>query len=311
MQQAIIVVLFNFMGGSVMTKRFFLFTFSIVLFLGNGLFGMEDASENQIISLNGRPDLLVSEIMNLLGVQDKSRLIHKIVELATKNEDLGFLTVDGEVVESLIKQLFEYDFNFNQLDENNKTPLDCAIANGDNDLIETLKNLGGKETYHVKGRKLKELLEALSNVEGVKHKLLCIDLGGGYSRNITKDDIVSLSQYDVGSLNLRHNNLKSLPCEFVNLSKLQKLNLNRNWELSREALETVFSMKSLEKLDIGSCSITLLPGFCKNLTKLRELCLDYNKLSKRSIRAVCEIASLEKLDLSCTNLRNLSSELKK
>lgn len=108
-------------------------------------------------------------------------------------------------------------------------------------------------------------------------------------------------------LELYHNNLYSLPEEFVKLKHVTFLDLNLN-NLTKFPPE-IFYLTKLETLKLGSNHITVIPKEIRNLSNLKELKLWKNQIDQIP-GEVCELKNLVWLDLSDNNISTLPEKIK-
>ncbi|XP_038642661.1 uncharacterized protein LOC119958299 [Scyliorhinus canicula] len=128
------------------------------------------------------------------------------------------------------------------------------------------------------------------------------DLQGKRGTNCSHQSLVSiphsLSQ-DTEILLLNDNNLTSVSLtSFKSLSKLKELNLTNN---QIQHFDPDYSLP-LEKLEISSNSLTTIPNF-SNLTTLRILILDHNKIPDLPEGAFDDLLALEELSLRGNTIR--------
>ncbi|MFS0514113.1 COR domain-containing protein, partial [Nostoc sp. UIC 10607] len=110
------------------------------------------------------------------------------------------------------------------------------------------------------------------------------------------------------SLDLRRNQLSSLPPEIVQLTNLQSLDLNNN-QLSSLPPEIV-QLTNLQSLDLRRNQLSSLPPEIVQLTNLQSLNLDSNQLSSLPPE-IGQLTNLQSLDLFNNQLSNLPPEIGK
>jgi Leucine Rich Repeat (LRR) protein len=110
------------------------------------------------------------------------------------------------------------------------------------------------------------------------------------------------------SLDLRNNWLSSLPPEIGKLTSLQSLDLRNNW-LSSLPPE-IGKLTSLQSLNLNSNQLSSLPSEIGKLTSLQRLELSSNRLSSLPSE-IGELTSLQRLELSSNRLSSLPPEIGK
>jgi Leucine-rich repeat (LRR) protein len=108
------------------------------------------------------------------------------------------------------------------------------------------------------------------------------------------------------TLDLSNTNLRTLPREVGQLTRLRTLKLDKNTVEELPAI--VCDLIQLETLDAGNNNLRMLPRELGQLTRLLTLNLYGNSLEELSA-TVCDLIQLETLDLSNNNLRMLPREV--
>ena len=116
----------------------------------------------------------------------------------------------------------------------------------------------------------------------------------------------SIKQKNITSLNLRSNNLSSLPAEIGQLGRLTSLNLNFNNLTSIPA--EIGRLNKLTSLDLRFNNLTSLPAEIGQLNRLTSLNLSYNNLTSLPAE-IGQLNRLTSLDLSYNNLTSLPAEI--
>lgn len=158
-------------------------------------------------------------------------------------------------------------------------------------------------------------------------KLERLQISTGYNLANLANNLSELK--NLTYLNLKDNNLRSIPEELFKIESLKELilsgnlievisdsirkleNLN-NLDLSYNSISelplAIFEMKNLIKLSLMGNKIKNLSDSIENLNSLKELYLGYNKLNYIP-ETICSLSSLEILSISYNNLTFLPKKL--
>jgi Leucine-rich repeat (LRR) protein len=167
--------------------------------------------------------------------------------------------------------------------------------------------------------------EAFKNPSNVEK--LYIGLDNNSDLNTLPDDLYKLSNLKLLILNqkklenmkgigdlknleellLSRTNIKEIPKEIKNLTKLKKLIIANN--LLTEIPKEIGDLKNLEELLLSYNNIKEVPKEIKNLTKLKKLVIANNLLTEIS-KEMLDLKNLEELVLNYTNIKEIPKEIK-
>jgi len=105
------------------------------------------------------------------------------------------------------------------------------------------------------------------------------------------------------SLDLRHNNLRSIPTTISNLQNLQILRLTEN--NIDTIIDQIFQLSDLEILSLNN--VTKISNQISKLTNLKQLYCHHNKMS--DIGNITTLVNLFTLEIYHNNLTTFSKEL--
>ena len=166
------------------------------------------------------------------------------------------------------------------------------------ELPEALRNLSQLQSLDLSHTKLKEPMEIVSDLTGLRSLSLRGALNGEY------DWLYKLTQ--LRSLNLGSNELTSLPAWLNNLVHLERLDLSNN-SLS-ELPDPLSALTQLRSLDLNFNKLTSLPSWLNNLVHLERLDLSSNSLSELP-DPLSALTQLRSLDLSYNGFTSLPVSL--